>query len=52
MREDYSPYGDAWNFVTHDMARSRAYRWGEDGIGGISDHKQAHICFALGILES
>ncbi len=46
VREDYSPYGDAWNFVTHDMARSRAYRWGEDGIGGISDNK-GHICFAL-----
>ena len=46
VREDYSPYGDAWNFVTHDMARSRAYRWGEEGIGGISDNK-GHICFAL-----
>jgi hypothetical protein len=46
VREDYSVYGDAWNYLTHDMARSRAYRWGEDGIGGISDNKQ-HICFAL-----
>ncbi len=48
VREDYSPYGDAWNYVTHDMARSRAYRWGEEGIGGISDNK-GHICFALGL---
>jgi hypothetical protein len=46
VREDYSPYGDAWNFVSHDMARSKAYRWGEEGIGGISDNK-GHICFAL-----
>jgi Glycosyl hydrolase family 63 C-terminal domain len=46
VREDYSVYGDAWNYLTHDMARSRAYRWGEDGIGGISDNKQ-HICFAF-----
>ena len=46
MREDYSVYGNAWDYVPHDMARSRAYRWGEDGIGGISDNKQ-HICFAV-----
>ena len=46
VREDYSVYGDAWNYLTHDMSRSRAYRWGEDGIGGISDNKQ-HICFAF-----
>jgi len=39
VREDYSPNGDAWNFFTHDHARSRAYRWGEDGIAGISDDK-------------
>ena len=37
VREDYSPNGDAWNFFTHDHARSRAYRWGEDGLAGISD---------------
>jgi hypothetical protein len=48
VREDYSVYGDAWNYLTHDMARSRAYRWGEDGIGGISDNKQ-HICFAVAL---
>ncbi len=48
VREDYSPYGDAWNNVTHEMARSRAYRWGEEGIGGISDNK-GHICFALSL---
>src|SRR5512146_1599566 len=46
VREDYSEGGDAWNFFTHDHARSRAYRWGEDGIAGISGDKQ-HICFAL-----
>ncbi|GAA4420829.1 glucosidase [Nibrella viscosa] len=46
VREDYSPYGDAWNYVNHDMARSRAYRWGEEGIGGISDNK-GHICLAF-----
>jgi hypothetical protein len=45
VREDYSPTGDAWNFVTHDMARSKAYRWGEEGIGGICDDQQL-LCFA------
>jgi hypothetical protein len=48
VREDYSENGDAWNFFTHDQARSRAYRWGEDGIAGISDEKQ-HLCFALAL---
>ena len=48
VREDYSDNGDAWNYVTHDMARSYAYRWGEDGLGGISDHKQL-FCFALSL---
>jgi len=48
VREDYSEDGDAWNFFTHDQARSRAYRWGEDGIAGISDDKQ-HLCFALAL---
>jgi hypothetical protein len=48
VREDYSPNGDAWNFFTHDHARSRAYRWGEDGIAGISDDRQ-HLCFALAL---
>lgn len=46
VREDYSIYGNTWDYLPHDMARSRAYRWGEDGIGGISDNKQ-RICFAL-----
>ena len=46
LREDYSPNGDAWNFFIHDHARSRAYRWGEDGIAGFSDDKQ-RLCFAL-----
>lgn len=48
VREDYSENGDAWNYFTHDQARSRAYRWGEDGIGGISDDKQ-RLCFALAL---
>ncbi len=48
VREDYSPNGDAWNFFTHDQARSRAYRWGEDGIAGISDDKQG-LCFSLAL---
>jgi hypothetical protein len=48
VREDYSETGDAWNFFTHDHARSRAYRWGEEGLGGIADDKQ-HLCFALAL---
>ena len=48
VREDYSPNGDAWNFFTHDHARSRAYRWGEDGLAGFSDDKQ-QLCFALAL---
>src|SRR6478752_5665899 len=48
VREDYSENGDAWNFFTHDHARSRAYRWGEDGIGGISDDLQ-RLCFSLAL---
>jgi hypothetical protein len=48
VREDYSEGGDAWNFFTHDHARSRAYRWGEDGIAGISDDKQ-RLCFSLAL---
>jgi hypothetical protein len=46
VREDYSPYGTAWEYFPHDHARSRAYRWGEDGIGGICDVLQ-RICFAM-----
>ena len=45
VREDYSANGDAWNYLTHDQARSRAYRWGEDGLAGISDYKQ-RLCLA------
>ena len=48
VREDYSQNGDAWNFFTHDHARSRAYRWGEDGLAGLSDDKQ-RLCFALAL---
>jgi hypothetical protein len=48
VREDYSENGDAWNYLTHDQARSRAYRWGEDGLAGISDDKQL-LCFALSL---
>src|SRR5437868_6817287 len=47
VREDYSSNGDAWSYLPHDHARSRAYRWNEDGIGGISDFK-GRLCFALG----
>lgn len=46
VREDYSSNGDAWGYFTHDQARSRAYRWGEDGIAGISDIK-CNLCFSL-----
>jgi hypothetical protein len=48
VREDYSERGDAWNHFSHDQARSRAYRWGEDGLAGISDHKQ-RLCFGLAL---
>ena len=48
VREDYSADGSAWDYFPHDHARSRAYRWGEDGIAGISDRYQ-HICFALAL---
>ncbi len=46
VREDYSSDGDAWNYFPHDMARSRAYRWGEDGIAGFSDDQQK-MCFSI-----
>ena len=46
VREDYSPYGNAWEYLPHDHARSRAYRWNEDGLAGICDRHQL-ICFAL-----
>jgi hypothetical protein len=48
VREDYSTNGDAWNYLTHDQARSRAYRWGEDGLAGICDDQQL-LCFALAL---
>lgn len=48
VREDYSESGDAWNYFPHDHARSRAYRWGEDGLAGISDDRQC-LCFALAL---
>ena len=48
VREDYSSDGNAWNYFSHDQARSRAYRWGEDGLAGISDDKQ-QLCFALAL---
>ncbi len=48
VREDYSSNGDAWNYFTHDQARSRAYRWGEDGLAGFSDDKQ-RLCFGLSL---
>src|SRR3954453_14126617 len=48
VREDYSASGDAWNYFPHDHARSRAYRWGEDGLAGISDDRQ-RLCVALAL---
>ncbi len=48
VREDYSPGGTAWEYLPHDHARSRAYRWNEDGLAGISDRHQ-RICFALAL---
>ena len=48
VREDYSPGGNAWEYLPHDHARSRAYRWGEDGIAGICDDRQ-RLCFAVGM---
>src|SRR3954466_13123225 len=46
VREDYSPGGTAWDYLSHDHARSRAYRWSEDGLAGLCDQEQ-HFCFAL-----
>jgi hypothetical protein len=48
VREDYSPWGSAWEYFSHDQARMRAYRWNEDGLGGISDEQQ-RLCFALAL---
>jgi hypothetical protein len=48
VREDYSDNGDAWSYLSHDQARSRAYHWGEDGLAGLSDDKQ-RLCFALAL---
>ena len=48
VREDYSPGGTAWDHLPHDHARSRAYRWNEDGLAGISDRRQ-ELCFAVAL---
>ncbi len=48
VREDYSAHGEAWDYVTHDQARSRAYRWGEDGLLGICD-RECRLCFSIGL---
>src|SRR6516225_11135555 len=48
VREDYSIDGNAWDYFSHDQARSRAYRWGEDGLAGLSDDNQ-WLCFALAL---
>jgi hypothetical protein len=48
VREDYSSFGSAWNYFPHDHARSRAYRWGEDGLLGITD-RECRLCFALAL---
>src|SRR5213595_1431354 len=51
VREDYSPHGNCWDYFPHDHARSRAYRWGEDGLLGITD-RQCRLCFALALWNS
>jgi hypothetical protein len=48
VREDYSENGDAWNYFSHDQARSRAYHWGEDGLAGFSDDHQ-RLCFSIAL---
>src|SRR5215207_8378051 len=48
VREDYSAHGNAWEYFPHDHARSRAYRWGEDGLAGFSDHRQ-RLCLSLAL---
>src|SRR5262245_54944117 len=48
VREDYSENGDAWSYFSHDQSRSRAYRWGEDGLMGICD-RECRLCFALAL---
>jgi hypothetical protein len=48
VREDYSSDGNAWDYFSHDQSRSRTYRWGEDGLAGISDDKQ-QLCFAIAL---
>jgi hypothetical protein len=48
VREDYSQDGNAWNYFSHDQARSRAYHWGEDGLAGISDDQQS-LCFSVAL---
>src|SRR3954463_11261860 len=48
VREDYSARGDAWDYFPHDQARSRAYRWGEDGLAGVSDDRQ-RLCLSLAL---
>src|ERR671933_1530611 len=48
VREDYSAYGECWDYFSHDQARSRAYRWGEDGLLGVTD-RECRLCFALAL---
>jgi hypothetical protein len=48
VREDYSPNGSAWDYITHDMARSKAYRWGDEGVAGICDDQQ-RLCFSIAL---
>ena len=48
VREDYSANGDAWNYFPHEHSRSRAYRWGEDGLMGISD-RECRLCFSVAL---
>jgi hypothetical protein len=51
VREDYSPFGTAWDYLTHDQARSRAYRWGEDGIAGFCDDQQL-LCLSIALWKA
>jgi hypothetical protein len=48
VREDYSPFGECWDYLSHEQSRSRAYRWGEDGLMGISD-RQCRLCFSISL---
>jgi hypothetical protein len=52
VREDYSPNGDAWDYIGYQTASARTYRWGEDGIGGVSDERWTAASVAIGVLAT